>query len=99
MKLGILFSGGKDSTYASYLASKEGYEIKCLITVESENKDSFMFHTPAIEQTKKQAEAMQTPWFTHEYIIDNIGTKRFYQAVIKQAKHQEYTTSYPMHVN
>ncbi|MDO8467585.1 MAG: diphthine--ammonia ligase [Nanoarchaeota archaeon] len=58
MKLGVLFSGGKDSTYAAWLAKKEGYEIACLITIQSENKDSFMFHTPSILATSVQARAM-----------------------------------------
>jgi diphthine-ammonia ligase len=61
MKLGVLFSGGKDSIYAAYVAKKEGYDITCLITIESENKESFMFHTPSILQTKKQAEVMKIP--------------------------------------
>jgi len=61
MKLGVLFSGGKDSCYAAWLAKKEGNEIECLISVFSENKDSFMFHTPGIELTKKQAELMGLP--------------------------------------
>ena len=38
MKIGVLFSGGKDSLLAAYLASK--YEkISCLITIISENQD------------------------------------------------------------
>lgn len=61
MKLGILFSGGKDSTYATFLTKKKGYEIKCLITIISENKDSFMFHTPSIIRVKKQSEVMKIP--------------------------------------
>ena len=61
MKVGILFSGGKDSTYAAYLAQKSGYEITCLISIFSDNKDSFMFHTPSINQVTKQAEVMQLP--------------------------------------
>ena len=61
MKLGVLFSGGKDSTYATYLAKKANHEISCLISIFSQNKDSFMFHTPSIEKTKKQAEVMQIP--------------------------------------
>ncbi len=66
MKLGVLFSGGKDSTYAAWLAKKEGHEIVCLISIYSENKDSFMFHTPAIELTNKQAELMEIPLVTHK---------------------------------
>ena len=60
-KLAALFTGGKDSTYAIYLAKKEGHEITCLITIQSENPDSYMFHTPAIELTELQAEAMELP--------------------------------------
>ena len=61
MKLGVLFSGGKDSTYAAYLAKQAGNELVCLITLESENKESFMFHTPSISKVKKQAEVMGIP--------------------------------------
>ena len=61
MKLGILFSGGKDSVYSTYLAKKAGHKISCLISVFSENKESYMFHTPSIEKTKKQAEVMDIP--------------------------------------
>ena len=59
MKLGILFSGGKDSAYSAFLAKKNGYEISCFITLESENKESYMFHTPFIDKTKLQASAIQ----------------------------------------
>ena len=61
MKFGVLFSGGKDSTYSAWLAKRRGHELACLITIFSENKDSYMFHTPLIELTKKQAELMNLP--------------------------------------
>ena len=61
MKLALLFSGGKDSTYAGYLAKKAGYEISCLISIISENPDSYMFHTPRIELTKEQAKLIGIP--------------------------------------
>jgi len=64
MKLGVLFSGGKDSVYATYLSKKAGHKIECLITINSENKESFMFHTPAIEKTKIQSEVMGIPLIT-----------------------------------
>ena len=60
MRLGVLFSGGKDSTLAlHYAAEKE--EVACLITVVSENKESYMFHTPNIEVSALQAEALGLP--------------------------------------
>ena len=61
MKLGVLFSGGKDSCMAAYLAKKQGHEIVCLITIYSKNPESYMFHTPAIKKTKYQAEVMNLP--------------------------------------
>lgn len=61
MKLASLFSGGKDSVYATYLMEKQGHEIACLISIFSENKESYMFHTPSIEKTKKQAEVIDLP--------------------------------------
>jgi len=61
MKLGVLFSGGKDSCYASYLAKKNGYEIGCLISIISENKESYMFHTPFIEKVSLPAKEMGIP--------------------------------------
>jgi ABC transporter with metal-binding/Fe-S-binding domain ATP-binding protein len=57
MKLAVLFSGGKDSYLALQHASQE-HEVSCLLTLHSEREDSWMFHTPAIEWTKMQAEAM-----------------------------------------
>ena len=58
MKVGVLFSGGKDSMYAAWLAKKAGHEIECLINIVSENQDSFMFHTPALELVEEQARFM-----------------------------------------
>ena len=60
MKLGVLFSGGKDSSYAAYLASQNN-ELVCLITLHSKNLYSYMFHTPSISKTKLQAEVMNLP--------------------------------------
>lgn len=60
MRLAILFSGGKDSTFAMYKAMKEN-EVICLISVISENEDSYMFHTPNIHLCEIQAECIGLP--------------------------------------
>jgi diphthine-ammonia ligase len=60
VKLGVLFSGGKDSVFACYRAAERN-EVACLITLVSENLDSYMFHTPNIRATAQQAEAMGFP--------------------------------------
>ena len=63
MKLGVLFSGGKDSTLAMHLAEKH-HEISCLLSMKSENDESYMFHTPNIGITELQAEALDIPLLT-----------------------------------
>jgi len=63
MRLGVLFSGGKDSTLAlHYAAEKE--QVVCLITLVSKNKESYMFHTPNIDLTCLQAQALELPQVT-----------------------------------
>jgi diphthine-ammonia ligase len=66
LKVGVLFSGGKDSTYAAYLAKQKGDEVGCLITLSSIRPDSYMFHYPNIRWTRLQAEAMRLPQVTLE---------------------------------
>ncbi|MBS3086020.1 diphthine--ammonia ligase [Candidatus Pacearchaeota archaeon] len=61
MKLGALFSGGKDSTYAAWLTKQQGHELVCLISIFSSNNESYMFHTSKIELTKEQAKLMNLP--------------------------------------
>jgi diphthine-ammonia ligase len=60
MRLGVLFSGGKDSTLALHLAA-EKESVVCLITLVSKNPESYMFHTPNIDVTALQAEALGLP--------------------------------------
>lgn len=60
MDVGVLFSGGKDSTYALYLASKK-HKIKCLICLSPQRDDSYMFHHPNVSFVRTQAELMNIP--------------------------------------
>jgi diphthine-ammonia ligase len=60
MRLGILYSGGKDSTLA-LLKAREHHDIVCLITVVSRNPESYMFQTPNVQWTHLHAEALGLP--------------------------------------
>jgi diphthine-ammonia ligase len=60
MRAGVLFSGGKDSTYAAYLAMK-GHDVRCLVTLNPARDDSYMFHFPNLRWTALQAESMRVP--------------------------------------
>ena len=46
---------------ATWIAKKEGYDLGCLISISSENKESFMFHVPSLDQVSKQYEVMGVP--------------------------------------
>lgn len=64
MKLGSLFSGGKDSTFAIYLAQKQGHEISCLLSIVTKSEESHLLHHPNIQWTKLQSESMKIPQLT-----------------------------------
>jgi ABC transporter with metal-binding/Fe-S-binding domain ATP-binding protein len=81
MKLGVLFSGGKDSTLALHLAIEKGQQIACLITVVSMNKESYMFHTPNVNITKMQAQVLELPLIS----IDTEGHKEEELVDLEQA--------------
>ena len=59
MHLSVLFSGGKDSTYAMYLMEQQGHQVDILVSVISAEKDSWLFHTPNLNLLPLQAMAMQ----------------------------------------
>ena len=54
MKLGSLFSGGKDSAFAIYLAQKQGHTITCLLSVFPRSNESHLLHHPNLKWTKLQ---------------------------------------------
>jgi len=60
-KIGLLFSGGKDSTYACAKMLEEGHEVECLVTIISSNKNSYMLHTPDIELAELSSQALEIP--------------------------------------
>ncbi len=60
MKLAVLFSGGKDSSFALWKA-KEQHEIVCLVSMLSDNSESYMFQTANIEMTNLLSEAIGLP--------------------------------------
>ncbi len=62
MRLAALISGGKDSLLALHKAAEEN-EIACLISVFSENVDSFMFHTANVNLVDAIALSMQKPLY------------------------------------
>ncbi|MFH1328433.1 MAG: diphthine--ammonia ligase, partial [Candidatus Bathyarchaeota archaeon] len=63
LKVMVLFSGGKDSTFAFWRSIQQGLDVMGLLTMIPSNPESWMFHYPCIELTELQATASQTPIF------------------------------------
>ena len=61
MKFAVLFSGGKDSTYAARLAEKGGHEVSIFACMRPARGDSYMFHGVNIHLTPLVAEAQGKP--------------------------------------
>ncbi len=60
MRLAALISGGKDSLFATYLAKRED-DVVVLISIKSENPESYMYHVPNVDLVKLQAKSMKVP--------------------------------------
>ncbi len=58
MRLAALFSGGKDSTFATYLMEQQGHEVEDLVNVRPRDPHSWVFHTPNLNVLPQMATAM-----------------------------------------
>ena len=62
MRVAVLASGGKDSTYASWWARLQGWEVVSLVTVLVKGDDSMMFQLQNTWITAFQASSSGIPW-------------------------------------
>ncbi len=89
-KLGVLWSGGKDSAFAAFTVKQMNYDLTCLISIKSKNPDSYMFHTPNISLVERQAEAMGIPLVC----VETAGEKEIeledLKTAIKEAKEKHH---------
>ena len=61
MRVAALFSGGKDSVFSIYITQQYGWDVTTLVTLASENTDSWMFHSINIHLTELLAETLDIP--------------------------------------
>ena len=73
MKLAVLFSGGKDSTYSIYKVKQMGHDVKCLVTVFPKSSNSHLLHFPTIELTKLQSKTLKIPQITSTLDSDELA--------------------------
>ena len=46
IRAAVLFSGGKDSVYAAYIAQQQHFDVCSTLTIVPYQSDSYMFHVP-----------------------------------------------------
>jgi diphthine-ammonia ligase len=67
--LAALYSGGKDSNYALYQATKRGFKVACLLSLRPPNVESLLFHYPNSRLTDLQAESLGMPILTRDISV------------------------------
>lgn len=88
VKLGILFSSGKDSTAAAHIMKQQNYDLTCLIHIKSENPNSYMFQTAGTELVEMQAEAMGLPILIQKTKGEKEAELKDLETAFKKAKEQ-----------
>lgn len=66
MRLASLFTGGKDSVYATHLAQEAGEEVAYLLTIYPRRSDSWMFHSVNLHLVPFSALALGIPLMKEE---------------------------------
>ncbi len=66
MRLAALYSGGKDSTLAMYLAQQMGHDIAYLVTIVPKEDESWIFHVPNLSMVPLASGSMDIPLITAE---------------------------------
>jgi len=66
MRIVSLSSGGKDSTYALWLALRQGHEVERVVAMIPRREDSWMFHRPNLLLIDLLAECVGLPLITAE---------------------------------
>ena len=61
MRLAALFSGGKDSTYAIYMAQNLNHQVECLLSISPKSESSMLLHYPNMNITSLQADLIGLP--------------------------------------
>ncbi len=59
--VGVLFTGGKDSSFTLYWMLLQGFRVECLVSIIPEYEDSMLYHKPIEAILHLQAESAGIP--------------------------------------
>lgn len=80
MDVAILYSGGKDSTYAIHHCMEKGWNIKYLLSVKPSRTDCYLFHFATVEYTKELSSMLG---MDHIYTTCDVADPQQEAAIIK----------------
>ncbi len=91
-RLAALLSSGKDSVYSIYIMKKLNYSIECAVTINSDNPDSYMYHTPLTNVALLQAKSMGIPIITKQTTGKKEAELKELREALKQAVEEHRIT-------
>ena len=80
MDVAILYSGGKDSTYAIEYCQNRNWNIKYLISIKPNRTDCYLYHFATVELTKELAKILG---YKHFYLNCNIADAEKEALIVK----------------
>ncbi|NPA98283.1 MAG: diphthine--ammonia ligase [Crenarchaeota archaeon] len=64
LDVAVLFTGGKDSSFALYWMMIQGFRVRCLVSIIPDYEDSMLYHRPMEDILRLQAESIGLPLVT-----------------------------------
>ena len=80
MDVAILYSGGKDSTYAIEYCQNKGWNIKYLISIKPNRTDCYLYHFATVELTQELAKILG---YKHFYLSCEIADPEKEALIVK----------------
>ena len=87
MKVAVLYSGGKDSTYAIAYALEKGWDVSYLLSIKPSRTDCYLFHYATVEHTQLQARLMGIP---HIIVPCNVANPRLEANIVRKVVEKNY---------
>jgi len=80
MDVAVLYSGGKDSTYAIDYCLSKGWNIKYLLSIKPTRRDCYLFHFATVEHTRELAKILG---MKHIYASCNVADPEKEAKIVK----------------
>lgn len=86
LRVGVSWSGGKDSCLACYKAMKQGYKVEKLLNFISKDSKRTAFHGIEKDLIKLQAELISIPLFQKEVTADTGEYEKEFKSAVSELK-------------